>query len=235
MKNKSVNKQISANVLAAFLEGNATQQECREIFEAMTHDAEVRELMQVSRMVDEELGKLEFDNELIPMTAMAASCNENNFCCIECEKYVLDQLAIEYDERKLIEVAIRNGWQTENGTALHNVGKLLEYNGLHVTRQYDCTIKEIACLLNDHKCLIAAVDGGELLGDRYEEHIEDLVIGKIPDHVIVILSLDEKDNRITIFDPNSSKRSDTYPIEQFLDAWEDSKNYLVTIEPSCCR
>ena len=174
MKNESVNKQISASVLAAFLDGNASQEECRDIIEAMTHDADVRELMQVSRMVDEDLGKLSFDNEFIPTMAMAASCNENNYCCIECEKYILNQLGIDYDERQLIEVAIKNGWQKENGTSLHNVGRHLEARGLSVTRQFKCSLNDIACSLNENKHLIAAVDGGELLADRSEELIEDI-------------------------------------------------------------
>lgn len=228
MKKKSVNN-ISAEVLAAFLDGNATAQESKEIFGALAEDAELRELLHISQSVDAELGMTSQECEFIPMTAMAATCNEENYCSLECEKYILRSLDIEFDEEQLLQNAIHNGWQKEKGTALHNVGRHLESKGLVVTRQYKATIDDIANALNGNECVIVAVDGGELLGNRADEKIEDFLVGQIPDHTVVVLSLDKKSNTITLFDPNSSSDEDTYPIEQFKDAWNDSKNYLVTI------
>lgn len=228
MKKKSVNN-ISAEVLAAFLDGNATAQESKEIINALTKDAELRELMHISQSVDAELGLVPQDCEFSPMTAMAATCNEENYCSLECEKYILRKLNIEFDEERLLQNAIRNGWQKEDGTALHNVGRHLESKGLVVTRQYNALIKDIANALDENECVIVAVDGGELLGNRADETVEDFLIGQIPDHTVVVLSLDEKSNTITLFDPNSSNAKDIYQIEQFKDAWNDSKNYLVTI------
>ena len=43
MKKKSVNN-ISSEVLAAFLDGNATAQESKEILNTLSEDAELREL-----------------------------------------------------------------------------------------------------------------------------------------------------------------------------------------------
>ncbi len=228
MKKKSVNN-IPAEVLAAFLDGNATVQESKEILGALSEDAELRELFHISQSVDAELGVIPQDCEFIPMTAMAATCNEENYCCLECEKYILCKLNIEFDEEQLLQNAIQNGWQKENGTALHNVGRHLENKGLIVTRQYNASIEDIATALKDDESVIVAVDGGELLGNKADEIIEDLVIGQIPDHTVVVLSLNPNNDTITIYDPNSSNVEDIYPLEQFKDAWNDSKNYLVTI------
>ena len=234
MKKRSVNN-ISAEVLAAFIDGNATAQESKEIFVALAEDARLRELMHISQSVDAELVLISQDCEFLPMTAMAATCNEENYCCLECEKYILRRLDIEFNEEQLLQNAIQNGWQKEKGTALHNVGRHLENKGLLVTRQYNASIEDIATALKENECVIVAVDGGELLGNRADETIEDLVFGQIPDHTVVVLSLDEKGNTITLFDPNSSNADDTYPIEQFKDAWNDSKNYLVTITSSTMK
>ena len=234
MKKKSVNN-ISAEVLAAFLDGNATAQESKKTFDALIEDAELRELMHISQSVDAELGMTPQECEFLPMTAMAATCNEENQCCLECEKYILRKLNIEFDEDQLLQNAILNGWQKEKGTALHNVGRHLENKGLIVTRQYNASIEDIATALQGNDYVIVAVDSGELLGNRTNEIIEDLLIGQIPDHTIVILSLDENSNTITLFDPNSSNAEDTYPIEQFKDAWNDSKNYLVTISSNSMK
>ena len=228
MKKKSGNN-ISAEVLAAFLDGNATAQESKEIFNALSEDAELRELLHISQSVDTELGLTTQECEFIPMTAMAATCNEENYCCLECEKYILRRLNIEFDEQQLLQDAFQNGWQKEDGTPLHNIGRHLESKGLVATRQYNASIDDIANALKENESVIVAVDGGELLGNRTEEIMEDLLIGQIPDHTVVVLSLDNENRTITLFDPNSPNAEDTYPIEQFKDAWNDSKNYLVTI------
>lgn len=228
MKKESVNN-ISAEVLAAFLDGNATAQESKEILKALAEDAELRELMHISQSVDAEFSSTPQECEFLPMTAMAATCNEENYCCLECEKYILRKLNIEFDEEKLLQNAIQNGWQKKEGTALYNVGRHLESKGFVVTRQYNANIDDITNALDEHNNVIVAVDGGELLGNRADEVIEDFVIGQIPDHTVVVLSYNATDSKITIYDPNSQNSEDAYPIEQFVDAWNDSKNYLVTI------
>ncbi len=228
MKKKSGNN-ISAEVLAAFLEGNATEQESKEIITALAEDAELRELLHISQSVDAELGLIPQDCEFIPMTAMAATCREENYCSLECEKYILKKLNIEFDEEQLLHNAVHNGWQKEKGTALHNVGRHLEGKNLVVTRQYNASIEDITNILNENNNVIVAVDGGELLGNRVNETFEDLLIGQIPDHTVVVQSINTSNQTITLFDPNSSNTEDTYPIEHFKNAWNDSKNYLVTI------
>lgn len=227
MKKKSVNN-ISAEALATFLDGNATAQENQMILDALHDDAELRELLHISQSVDSELRWMPMECEFLPMTAMAATCNEENYCCLECEKHILNKLNIEFDEQQLLQNALQNGWQKEEGTALHNIGRHLEDKGVVVTRQYKCNIKDIINALNANECIIAAVDGGELLGDRAEEIKKDILIGEIPNHTVVVLSCNTENNTITLFDPNSPNTEDTYPIEQFKDAWNDSKNYLVT-------
>ena len=225
---KSVNN-ISAELVAAFLDGNTTARESKDILGTLSTDAELRELLHISQSVDTELGLMLRECEFIPMTAMAATCNDESYCCLECEKYILRHHNIEFDERQLLQNALHNGWQKKNGTALHNVGRHLESKGLVVTRRYKASIDDIVNALNNDNSVIVAVDGGELLGNRAEEILEDIVTGQIPDHTVVVLSLDTIDETITIYDPDSPNVEDTYSIEQFNDAWNDSKNYLVTI------
>ena len=217
-------------MLAAFLDGNATAQESELVLDSLSEDAELRELLRISQSVDSELGMVPQECEFLPMTALAATCEEETYCCLECEKYILRDLEVEFDEHQMLQDAIQNGWQKEEGTALHNVGRHLEAKGLLVTRQYKATIRELKIALDSGAHVIVAVDGGELLGNRKNEVDEDILIGSIPDHTVVVLSHDE--STITVYDPNSSNSMDTYTIEQFEDAWNDSKNYLVTIMSS---
>ena len=227
--NKKVINNTSAEVIAAFLDGNATPTESQAILDALTADAELRELLHISQLVDAELGNIDYDCDYIPMTAMAASCSEGAYCCLECEKHIMKTFNVSYDEDHLMTDAIQNGWHKDNGTALHNIGRHLEKAGLIVTRSYYSTIQDIVNALEDNEKVIVAIDGGELLGDKVAEMKEDLIVGQIPDHTVVVLSVNAIDKTITIYDPNSVNSEDTYPIEIFEDAWNDSKNYLVTI------
>ena len=54
-------------------------------------------------------------------------------------------------------------------------------------------------------------------------------MGQIPDHTVVVLSVNESDQTVTIYDPDSENTEDIYPLRIFQDAWKDSKNYLVKI------
>ena len=226
---KSVDNNISAELLAAYLDGNATASESQMVLDTLAEDVELRELMRISQSVDLDLDMRHKECEIIPMTAMAASCDEGCYCSLECEKYILRKLDIPFDEQQLLDDAIRNGWQKEEGTALHNVGRHLEEKGLAVSRQYKCTLEDIASALENEEYVLAAVDGGELIGNKNSEFKEDILVGEIPDHTVVLLSYDEVKQEIILFDPNSPNEEDTYPIAQFEDAWNDSKNYLVTI------
>lgn len=224
---KKVNNDISAEVLSAFLDGNASVQESHDILDSISEDAELRELLHISQLVDSELGHLNEEIEFIPMTALAASCEEGAYCSLECEKYILDQFGISVDPELMISDAVKNGWYKENGTALHNVGRHLENKGLIVSRRYKATIEDISNALSQGEKVIVAVDGGELTGNKTQECIEDMIVGQIPDHTVVVVSVDEEN--IMIIDPNSINTSDSYPVDVFADAWRDSKNYLVTV------
>ena len=41
--------------------------------------------------------------------------------------------------------------------------------------------------------------------------------------------VNEEKLEIGIIDPNTPQFSDTYPLDRFMDAWDDSSNYMVTV------
>lgn len=228
MKKPSVNK-ISEEVLAVFLDGNATAQESNDIINMLSEDAELRELLHISQSVDTELGCLPLINDTLPLKAMVATSSESNSCSFECEKYVLDRCGIEYDAQKLLKDSIRHGWQKEAGTCIYNIGRHCENMGLQVKRHYMGTITDIEQAINAGRYVIVALDGGELLNNNTEEKTEDLRIGGKADHAVVVTSYCSIRQSITVFDPNSPFPTNTYSIQQFTDAWNDSRNYIITI------
>lgn len=229
MENNKKQEGISSEMLAVYLDGQATRQESQAILDAMQKDASLQELFYISEQVDRALCMEQDSIEILPMTALAANCEDSCLCCLECEKYILTKNHIDFDEKRMLDIAVHNGWQKDGGTALHNIGRHLEHHGMVVKRQYKCNISDIINALEDGEDVIVAVDGGELLCNSWDELKEDLFVGQIPDHTVVVLACDTNNRTITIYDPNSSNSEDIYSMEKFMDAWEDSKNYLVTI------
>lgn len=228
MKKKSLDNIISDETLAAYLDANTNAAETQLIIDSLQDDKELRELLLISQLVDNDMQMLRDDME-IPMTALAANCDESSLCCLECEKYILNKREISFDEKELMRNAVENKWIKDEGTPLYNIGRHLEQHALSVTRRYDCDFSYIIEALKRGDDVIAAVDGGELIGNQHKEYAEDIILGHRPDHCVVVLDYDEDKKEITIFDPDSSNKQDTYPFFKFLDAWADSKYYLITI------
>ena len=220
MKPESDKMNISSEVLAAYLDGNATARETEQVISALSDDRDLRELMAISMAVDA--------SPSFPMAAMAASCQDDNLCCLECEKFILQQRDIPFNDQQMLLSAIDHNWLKVEGTPLHNMGRHLEEAGLAVVRKYNANLNDIEKFLSQGASLMAAVDGGELDPQKVlEEKIEDLIVGTIPDHAVAVVSLDLQNNSIQIFNPDSTSLLQTIPLERFLDAWEDSGNYLV--------
>ena len=230
MKDQSAKHILSDELIAAYLDGNATAAECLQVLQAMEHDAQLRERLRISLTVDAEMGLLLQQSHQLPTMAMAANCEEGSVYCLQCEKFILSRRAISYDEQQLLDNALRNGWLKENGTALHNVGRHLEQAGLSVVQRYDCQLQDIAAALEQGHDVIVAVDGGELLGNAPIERIEDALLGEMPDHTVVVIACDMHAQTITLFDPNSSHLHDQYSFAQFANAWKDARNYMVIVE-----
>lgn len=227
MKNKDNTYNISSELLAAYLDGNTTAKETKIVLDAISNDDEVHSTMLISQMVDGELGVQA--HEILPMNAMAASRTCDNLCCIECETYILHRRGIELDTENAIATAKQHSWLNREGTPLYNIGRTIEEKGFMVSREYQRSIDDIKTALANGCDVMAAIDGGELLGNRQKEEYEDIFVGEAPDHVVVVLEC--KNDTIEIFDPASRNSSDSYPLSQFADAWADSKNYMITIKP----
>lgn len=219
--------------IATYLDGNAGADLQMRVIREARQNPTLQALLQRATEIDEEVEKLVLcgDVKSLPLTAMAATDgDESRSCGQHCEEYVLHRRGIVFDEAELIHVAREHGWLQEGGTRIGDIGNVLEKVGLHVTKEFGYTLDDVQQMLADGKDVIAVVDGGELVGDRNMERMEDKYIGEIPDHAVVVTQVDLKQQTVEIYDPQSENDSDTYPMEQFLDAWEDSGRYLVVVE-----
>ena len=150
-------------------------------------------------------------------------------CAVRCEEFILHCFGIHKAVPELRDLALDKGWLTDDGAYVKDLGNTAEHFGLKVEKMEDATLQDIIKATDEGKQAIAAVDGGELIGDPLEERIEDVFIGKIVDHCVVVLSVSVENDEVALYDPAFGPIPITVSIAHFLDAWEDSDYHCVFV------
>ncbi len=202
------------NLIAVYLDGKASPTEVHELLAEIKVNPSLRETLEVCLQTDEE-------QELAyPMLRMAAE-TKDNLCDFLCELYILKQRGIGCSSEELLEKARVNKWVQPSGTPLHAIGQLLASQGLMVTRQYEATIHDIKNAIDANNEVIAIVDSDKLYPERHDE--EDA-----PNHAVVVLSVDEEQNLISLYEPEACATME-FSLTDFIKAWHESRNYLVRV------
>jgi|GEM_PF-1541732 len=158
-------------------------------------------------------------------------------CAVVSQEYILDDLTWQhFNEDDLVNVAIEHGWYTPGGgTTMDNVGKLLEYYGLHVERGSGTIDSLESALANGHK-VIVGVDANEIWSNGTDSIHDQLysVMG-IPDsdanHAVEVIGIDRSDPQhlmVILNDPgHPGGQGSMIPLELFKQSWADSGNFMV--------
>ena len=202
------------NLIAAYVDGSASPSEVRELLQAVKTNPSLREMMDVLARVDDA------EDDAYPMFRMAAE-TKDNLCDFLCELFILRQRNIPFDKEELLSIARRNDWVQPSGTPLHAIGQLLASQGLSVTRRYDASLHDIQTALAANKDVIAVIDSDKIYPERPDE--EDA-----PNHAVVVLSVDEFNETVTLYEPDAYSTLD-FSLADFLAGWHESKNYLICI------
>ena len=156
-------------------------------------------------------------------------------CSVAIQRGILASYGFNVSEGELTEIAIRNGWLSEQGASLSDCGKLLYQFGIETRAVMEGNVTLLTNELLAGNRVIVPLDSGELWVDTFLgevwEWLEDFF--GIADHVIWITGIDmsDPDNPIVIIndtgDPDGAAR--TYPLSLFMDAWEDADfSYIAT-------
>ena len=206
---------ISDELLAAFLDGNTTADETRQVLEAMRTDAQLRETINVALQVHHEPV-----TDILPIRQMAAESGEN-LCGVMCEAYILGRRGITYQSDALVAIARERHWLRAGGSPLHAMGQLLAHHGLMITHRYDATVNDLANVLEHDNDVIVAVAGSELY-DKTEHEIGTA------NHAVVITAVNDRQQVVTIYDPERDGLQ-TVDLANFKRAWQASLNYMVRV------
>jgi len=156
-------------------------------------------------------------------------------CAIVAQEGILKEFNIEVTESELREYAYINGLYEpttdvpgSGGTTMDDVGELLESFGVDVHRKYDADITDlISELTNGHK-VIVGLDASEIWYPESSFDPTNWWRAELPDmgHAVWLTGIDVENGIVLMNDsgaPDGQMRE--VPIEDFLNAWEDTGNY----------
>ena len=161
--------------------------------------------------------------------ARIARMRGDALCALRCEEYILHHFGIHKTLEELRQLASYNGWLSEEGVLAETLGNVAKEYGLKVEKSLGRMLQVIMKALDEGNQVMAAVDGGELIGDPLEERLEDILVGGIVDHCVVVLSVSIENDEVSLYDPAFGVIPLAVSIAHFMDAWKDSDYYCVII------
>ena len=249
--------EITSELLAAYAEGNVSESERNAVRQYLTEHPDQLESVMImmdddfdiqledignrvlSHSFEEELDALldEVEAEepdvntpsvsLLPLMSKAAQNVVDNLCVVRCEGYALRAMGIDVSDEELEKEAESQGLLNSDGTALYRIGQLSAKRGLFVSRKYDCTINDISKALKHGDVIIAVIDNTELNIKPKEAEKLDSQYGKLPNHSVIVQSVDVDNNSISLLNPGNTTEKQEIPLDVFFEAWNDSSNYLI--------
>jgi hypothetical protein len=154
-------------------------------------------------------------------------------CAVVSQQMILHDFGINVSEAQLVYDATSNGWLTDNGTSIDDMGKLLEHHGIPTHINYNGDLASIIDELAHGRKIIVPVNSDELWdGVSWWQRLTGWH-NTGADHAIVIAGIDFSDQAnpmVIVNDPGLPGGGHlAYPLEHFLESWNDSNfTYLAT-------
>ena len=222
------------NELAMFVEGTLTGERLlfvKRHLEACSLCNEAVRLTMELNAIEKEHPFVEMEYNIVSDYAAQA---DRKLCVIYTEQYILQQYGIAVSIEELLTIAKQNKWIKHQGIQFKNIGILLEYHSIQVERKTDASLADLQKALQTGHYVMVGVDAGELFAQtqlkKLEEEIEDW-FDEHADHVLLVKSLhitnDTHDTAELINIDGKGVKALIVPLMKFLDAWEDSGNFMV--------
>lgn len=159
----------------------------------------------------------------------------NDTCAIKSQQLILNDFGIPVSEDQLVQQAenLNIYHPGQGGTSPQDVGKLLELNGVSCTQHENASVYDLTSALAKGEKIIVGVDSKELWDGGVISHLNDLIHGEQADHALIVAGINTTDPnnvQVILTDPGTGQEGARYPIAQFMDAWRDSGNFMVTTD-----
>lgn len=159
---------------------------------------------------------------------------EQDTCAIRSQEIVLRSFGQFTSQEDLIQLAQAHGWYNEgSGTPMDAVGNLLDLYNVPNHRMTNANIFNLVDELGQGHKVIVGVDIDEIYGNSFWQSIKEHLVGKTPNHAMIVSGLDTYDpdcTKVILTDPGTGKTLFEVPYDKFLSAWNDSDCFMVATD-----
>ncbi len=158
---------------------------------------------------------------------------DTNRCALYSQMFIIE----EFTGQDLDIVTFENeaegqGW-FDNGTTLLNLNKMLDYYGIENEMSFHNDIDDIDQCLNEGGRVIVAIDAYEIWYGQGDDLFSPTSSGN---HAVEVIGIDRSDpeNPMVILNDsgNPNGRGVMIPLDDFMDAWQDSEFQMVECYPN---
>jgi hypothetical protein len=154
-------------------------------------------------------------------------------CAIRCQEVILHQYGIDVDENTLVHQAIvEHLYYPGQATLPQDVGQLLVDYGIPVHQYQHASIFNLTVELAQGHMVMIGVNSSELHRPLLD-HIADILHVGTADHAVIVSGIDTHDPdhvQVIVSDPSTGDAAARYPLESFVNAWEDSDFFVTATE-----
>ena len=217
-----------SNKILNFNDGRFTPESLVDLLTEISVDPDLQEALVNERRTSYITEQMEDYGSFIPAGSIAADDGQN-LCDFQCESFILRKEGKVVNDEGLAAISRRNYWLLAQGTPLFNMGRLMERHGLLVRRMFDVDLEKLENLLTDHN-VIVVVNEDVLLQKEIDILSDTFGLGENPNHAVVVVSISKENNSVELYNPATDEMGNVsaYPLDVFVAAWEESKNYTVT-------
>lgn len=156
-------------------------------------------------------------------------------CALHSQMFIIEEFTgQEIDFNQFAQDAAANGWYGPGGTQPLNLNKMLDYYGIENEMSFHNDISDIEACLNEGGRVVVAVDADEYW---HGQNNEDLFSPTArANHAVEVIGIDysDPDNPMVILNDSGTPggRGLMVPLDDFMDAWEDSACQMVKCYPN---
>ena len=165
---------------------------------------------------------------------------DDHSCALRSQQIVLRDFGIDIPFEDLERYALDAGVYTENGTYTYDIGKVVEMAGVGMHQVQGSTIYDLTNELAQGHRVIVSVDANELwyndsVKGKLMNWFDDVFGSQGGNHALIVAGVevnpaDPNDVNVVLTDPGAGHLRIEYPLDQFMDAWQDSNCFMAATD-----
>lgn len=165
---------------------------------------------------------------------------DDHSCALRSQQIVLRDFGIDIPFNDLEKIALDAGVYTNQGTYTYDIGKVLEIAGVGMHQVPGSTIYDLANELIQGHRVIVSVDAHELwdndsMKGKLKNWVNDVLGEQGGNHALIVAGIEvnpanHHDVKVVLTDPGAGHLRVEYPLDQFMDAWQDSNCFMAATD-----